>query len=302
MGSSRRSQSTDAGSPADAGRLVLVGTPIGNLEDITHRALSVLAGAEVVACEDTRRARKLFSHYGIRVRELVVYNDANERRQARSLLERIASGTEVALISDAGMPGLSDPGFRLVEACSQRGFEVVVVPGPTAAVSALAISGLPPGRFAFEGFLPRKASDRRRRVAELRAEERTIVLYESPHRIAGSLADLHEALGDRRAVVARELTKMYETAHRGTLSELHALAEQGELRGELVVVVSGAVRGNVDTAEPEELAARAEQLIAEGMERKSAMTAVAQEAGVSKRAVFDALVASKHSADGGEER
>ncbi len=283
------------------GRLVLVGTPIGNLGDITQRALSVLAEAEVVACEDTRRARKLFSHHGIRARELVVYNEANERRQARSLLERIASGTEVALISDAGMPGLSDPGFRLVEACAERGFEVVVVPGPTAVVSALAISGLPPGRFAFEGFLPRKPSDRRRRIAELRAEERTIVLYESPHRITDSLADLLEALGDRRAVVARELTKMYETAHRGTLSELHSLAEQGEFRGEIVVVVSGAVRGNVETVGPEELAARAERLIAEGMERKTAMTAVAQEAGVSKRAVFDALVEAKHSPDGGEE-
>jgi 16S rRNA (cytidine1402-2'-O)-methyltransferase len=280
-----------------SGRLVLVGTPIGNLGDITQRALSVLSEAEVVACEDTRRARKLFSHHGIRARELVVYNEANERRRARALLERIASGTEVALISDAGMPGLSDPGFRLVEACAERGYEVVVVPGPSAVVSALAISGLPPGRFAFEGFLPRKPSDRRRRIAELKAEERTIVLYESPHRIADCLGDLLEALGDRRAVVARELTKMYETAHRGTLAELHELARQGDFRGEIVVVVSGAVRGNVEIAGPEELAARAKRLIAEGMDRKTAMTAVAQEAGVSKRTVFDALVEAKRSTD-----
>ena len=276
-----------------SGRLVLVGTPIGNLEDITRRALRTLEEAEVIACEDTRRARKLLGHYGIRARELVTYNEANERQQARTLLERIGAGSEVVLISDAGMPGLSDPGFRLVEACADRGHEVVVVPGPTAVVSALALSGLPPGRFTFEGFLPRKAGERRRRIAELAAEERTMVFFESPHRIAGSLADLVEGLGDRPAVVARELTKLHETAHRGSLGELAAIAQGGSFRGEIVIVVSGAVREIGAVAGPEELAERASQLLEEGMDRKAAMTAVAQEAGVSKRAVFDALVSAK---------
>lgn len=276
-----------------SGRLVLVGTPIGNLEDITRRALRTLEEAQVIACEDTRRARKLLGHYGIRVRELITYHEANERRQARVLLDRIGAGDEVVLISDAGMPGMSDPGFRLVEACAERGYEVVVVPGPTAVVSALAISGLPPGRFTFEGFLPRKPGERRRRIAELAAEDRTMVFFESPHRIADSLADLEEGLGDRPAVVARELTKMHETAHRGNLGELAAMAQQGTFRGEIVIVVSGAVRGSVPLAGPEELAERASQLIDEGMDRKAAMTAVAKEAGVSKRDVFDALVSAK---------
>jgi 16S rRNA (cytidine1402-2'-O)-methyltransferase len=276
-----------------SGRLVLVGTPIGNLEDITRRALRTLEEAEVIACEDTRRARKLLGHYGIRARELIAYHEANERRKASMLLERIGSGSEVVLISDAGMPGLSDPGFRLVEACAERGYEVVVVPGPTSVVSALALSGLPPGRFAFEGFLPRKTSDRRRRIAELRAEERTLVVFESPHRIAESLGDLIEGLGDRPAVVARELTKMHETVHRGGLSHLKQLADEGALRGEIVIVVSGSVRGGGESASPESLAERAGQLIDEGMDRKAAMTAVAQEAGVSKRQVFDALVEAK---------
>jgi len=276
-----------------SGRLVLVGTPIGNLDDITHRALRVLEDADVVACEDTRRARKLLGHYGIKARSLVTYHEANERRQAGMLLERIAGGDEVALISDAGMPGLSDPGFRLVEACAARDIEVVVVPGPTSVVSALAISGLPPGRFVFEGFLPRKAGERRRRIAELAAEERTMIFFESPHRITDTLADLLEGLGERPAVVARELTKMHETVHRGDLGELLALAEEKVLRGEIVIVVSGAVRGSGAIASPEAMADRATQLIEEGMDRKAALTAVAKEAGVSRRAVFDALVSVK---------
>jgi 16S rRNA (cytidine1402-2'-O)-methyltransferase len=276
-----------------SGRLVLVGTPIGNLEDITHRAVRTLKEAELIACEDTRRARKLLGHYGIKARELITYHEANERRQARTLLERIEAGGEVVLISDAGMPGLSDPGFRLVEACAERGYEVVVVPGPSAVVSALTVSGLPPGRFVFEGFLPRKTGDRQRRISELAAEERTMVFFESPHRIADSLGALIEGLGDRPAAVARELTKMYETVHRGSLSELAALARDGVFKGEIVIVVSGAVRGSGSIAGPEELAERADQLIEEGMDRKAAMIAVAKEAGVSRRAVFDALVFAK---------
>ncbi|MGH2735367.1 MAG: 16S rRNA (cytidine(1402)-2'-O)-methyltransferase [Actinomycetota bacterium] len=278
------------------GKLVLVGTPIGNLEDASRRAIRTLEEAEVLACEDTRRTRKLLSHYGIRVRELVTYHEGNERRSARGLLERLKRGQDVVLVSDAGMPGLSDPGFRLVEACARSGIEVEVVPGPTASVSALALSGLPPARFVFEGFLPRKASERRRHIGGLLAEERTIVLFESPHRIADTLADLLDALGDRPAVVARELTKLHETVHRGTLSSLLDQARANEFIGEIVVVISGAVREARTEVGPEQLAARAQSLIDGGMDRKQAMTTVAQEAGVSKRQVFDALVELKRDA------
>jgi 16S rRNA (cytidine1402-2'-O)-methyltransferase len=277
-----------------SGKLILVGTPIGNLDDISRRAIKTLEAADVLACEDTRRTRKLLTHYGIHVRELVTYHEGNERRAARGLLERLERGQDVVVVSDAGMPGLSDPGFRLVEACSGRGIVVEVVPGPTASVSALALSGLPPGRFVFEGFFPRKASDRKRRIAALLAEERTIVAFESPHRIADTLADLLDVLGDREAVVARELTKLHESVRRGSLSSLLSKARAGEFIGEITLVISGAVRTARPDVEPEQLAARAAALIEQGMDRKAAMTTVAQEAGVSRRRVFDALVERKN--------
>ncbi len=272
------------------GKLVLVGTPIGNLEDASPRSLRTLEQADVVACEDSRRTRKLLTHFGAKVRELVVYNEGNERRKAQELVGRIERGATVALVSDAGMPGLSDPGFRLVRACVDRGLSVEVVPGPTAVVSALAVSGLPPGRFVFEGFLPRKKGERRRRIEELATEARTIVFFESPHRIADSLRDLIEILGDRPAALVRELTKMYEEAQRGTLSELVARAEKESPRGEIVLVVGGAIHDAKPSASPEDLAARARELMDGGMERKAALAEVARESGVPKRDVFDALV------------
>ena len=272
------------------GKLVLVGTPIGNLEDASPRSLRTLEEADVVACEDSRRTRKLLTHFGTKVRELVVYNEGNERRKAEELVGRIEKGATVALVSDAGMPGLSDPGYRLVRACVERGLAVEVVPGPTAGVSALAVSGLPPGRFVFEGFLPRKKGERRRRLEELVTEPRTIVIFESPHRIVDSLSDLLDVLGDRPAAVVRELTKMYEEAQRGKLSELLARAESEAPRGEIVVVVGGAVQGSKPTASPGDLAARAQDLMNQGVDRKTALGQVAREAGVSKRDVFDALV------------
>ncbi len=276
-----------------AGKLILCGTPIGNLEDITQRALRVLGEAEVIACEDTRRTRKLLTHYGIKPGSLVVYSDATERRAGAKLVEFISSGRTVVLVSDAGMPGLSDPGYRLVRACVDRGLPVEVVPGATASVSALALSGLPPGRFVFEGFLPRKKGDRQRRVAELSAEERTIVIFESPHRLKDSLLDLLDGLGDRPAVVVREMTKVHEEVRRGLLSELVASAEEGWVRGEMVLVISGAVHEHRDQVEPTALARRARGLMEQGMDRKAALTRVAQEAGVARRTVFDALVEEK---------
>lgn len=272
------------------GKLVLVGTPIGNLEDVSARALRILGEADVIACEDTRRTRKLLTHHGVPARSLVVYNDVNERRAARELLERLTKGATVALVSDAGMPGLSDPGYRLVSQCVDAGVPVEVVPGPNAAVSALAVSGLPPGTFAYEGFLPRKAGPRARRIEELAGERRTLVLYESPHRVDATLAALLEGLGDRRAALARELTKLHEEVRRGSLSELLEGVRTSPPKGEIVLVVEGAVRSGRPEVDPAELAARARALMDDGHPRAEAMSEVARAAGVSRKDVFDALV------------
>lgn len=273
-----------------SGQLVLCGTPIGNLEDMSPRAVRTLAEADVIACEDTRRARKLLTHHGIRARDLVVYNDANEQRQATELVGRVARGERVVLISDAGMPGLSDPGYRLVRGCIDAGLSVTVVPGPSAVVAALAISGLAPGRFVFEGFLPRKSSERRRHLDEVREEPRTLVFYESPHRIEKSLVDLHEVLGDRPVVLARELTKMHEQVRRGPLSEVLRSVREDPPRGEIVVVVAGATGAHRPAIGKADLARRARALMEEGMERRAALQTVAREAGVGRREVFNALV------------
>jgi 16S rRNA (cytidine1402-2'-O)-methyltransferase len=272
------------------GRLVLCATPIGNLEDVTHRAERVLREADVIACEDTRRTRKLLTHLGIKAHNLVVYHEGNERRQARPLLDRAKKGQTVVLVSDAGMPGLSDPGYELVRACIAADIPVEVVPGPTAAISALAISGLPPARFVFEGFFPRKAGDRRRRIAELAEEPRTLVIYESPHRIVACLEDLVDGLGERPAALVRELTKLHEEVRRGSLSELLASVHEEAPRGEITLVVGGAVRGHRPEPASEELAARARALMDSGIERREALTRIAKEAGVPRRKVFDALV------------
>ena len=272
------------------GKLILCGTPIGNLDDLSPRAAGALSTADVVACEDTRRTRKLLAHTGVRARQLVSYHEGNERRRAEELLARIAGGETVVVVSDAGMPGLSDPGFRLVRGCVDVGLPVEVIPGPSAAVTALAVSGLPPGRFVFEGFLPRKSGDRRRQIEAVRDERRTLVFYESPHRIEDSLADLAELLGDRPACLARELTKMYEEVRRGTLPDLLESVRSDPPRGEIVLVVGGAIHDHRKPVRPEALAAQAIELMDAGMERRAALAEVARSAGVPKREVFDALV------------
>ena len=272
------------------GRLILCGTPIGNLDDATFRLIATLREADIVACEDARRTRKLLTHFDIQVRDLVVYNDGNERRVAPRLVQRIAEGATVALVSDAGMPGLSDPGYHLVRACIERNLPVGVVPGPTAVVSALAVSGLPPARFVFEGWLPRKAGERERRVAELAAEARTLVFFCSPHRVEADVTALHGGLGDRPAALVRELTKLYEEVRRGTLSELAAGLSAEPARGEVVLVVSGAVGEHRLAPSADQLAARARALMDEGVGRKEAMVQTAKEGGVSRRDVFDALL------------
>lgn len=277
-------------SATGGGRLVLCGTPIGNLDDMSPRAVEALRAADVIACEDTRRTRKLLSHFGIAARDMVVLNDATERRRAPGVVAEVQKGRTVVLVSDAGMPGLSDPGYRLVRACLDAGVEVGVVPGPSAVVTALAVSGLAPGRFVFEGFLPRKPGDRRKRIESLVAETRTIVLFESPHRIDATLEDLREVLGDRRVSLARELTKLFEEVLRGPLSEVAAALREKPARGEITLVVEGAVHEHRGDPSPGALAERARALMEEGLDRKDAMAQAAREAGVPRRAVFDALL------------
>ena len=220
------------------GKLFVVATPIGNLEDITLRALRVLAETDTIACEDTRRTRKLLSHHGIRGKTLVSYHEGNEKERAQELLEMLREGKDVALVSDSGTPCISDPGYRITKAVAGAGIKVVPVPGPSAATAALSASGLPTDRFAFEGFLPRKKGNLRKRLAELLSERRTLVIYESVHRIDATLAELARALGDREIVVFREMTKAHEEVIRGRLSEL---VEMGFPRkGEFVMVIRGA--------------------------------------------------------------
>ncbi len=269
--------------------MILVGTPIGNLDDMSERAVQSLRSADVIACEDTRRTRKLLTHFGVKPRELLVYNDANEHAQAEVIAARAASGKTVAIVSDAGMPGIADPGYRVVVACIDAGVGLEVVPGPSAAIAALAVSGLPTDRFAFEGFLPRKRSHRIARIRQLASEPRTVVLYESPHRLEACLDDLVAELGPRRAALARELTKLYEEIQRGTLADLLASIREHGARGEVVLVIEGGA--GVGTApSADELAERARALMAGGLDRKQAMAEIARQAGVSRRAVFDALI------------
>ena len=265
-----------------AGLLRVVATPIGNLDDLSPRAARALAEADVIACEDTRVTRKLLSRVDSRAR-LIAYHARNERVRTPELVGRVAGGEHVALVTDAGTPGLSDPGHHLIAACIEAGLRVEVVPGPSAAVAALVVSGLPTARFVFEGFLPRTKGDRRRRLQALAAEERTLVFFEAPHRIAASLTDMAEILGERRAAFARELTKMHEEVVRGTLPELAAAADG--VRGEVTIVVAGATPRKADPS-AEEIAARLRATIGDGASKKDAIAEVASDLGVGKKVVY----------------
>jgi 16S rRNA (cytidine1402-2'-O)-methyltransferase len=280
-----------------SGRLVLVGTPIGNLGDLSPRAVEALRGADLIAAEDTRRTRALLTHAGVPGgRRLVAVHEHNERARAVELVEEIRRGATVALVTDAGLPGVSDPGERMVRACVDAGLTVEVVPGPSAALAGLVVSGLPSARFAFEGFLPRKGPARRERLAEIARDPRTTVLFEAPHRLHETLGDLADACGpDRRVVIARELTKLHEEVWRGTLTEAleHAAAEP---RGEHVVVVAGADARAVEaTDEDVEIEARA--ALAGGLSTKDAAAQVAARLGVSRRRAYDAVVAQRVKPD-----
>lgn len=222
------------------GKLFIVATPIGNLSDITLRALDVLKTAGAVACEDTRHTAKLFAHYQIRPREIFSLHKFNERARAEKVLRLLASGMDVALVSDAGTPALNDPGHALIKLVAAGGFRVEPIPGPSALAAALCASGLPTDRFLFDGFLPRKSGQRRRRFTQVQNEERTLVFFESPHRLQKSLADALAVLGNRRAVLAREITKIYEEFLRGNLEELIQKVQDGaKCRGEMVLVIQG---------------------------------------------------------------
>lgn len=272
-----------------SGKLIVVGTPIGNLSDFSPRAAEALASADFIAAEDTRVTRKLLTHFNIH-KPLVSYHEHNKRERGDALCDRMAAGEVCALVSDAGMPAISDPGELLVEQCVGRGIPVSVVPGPSAVVSALAVSGLPTGRFTFEGFLSVNKKSRREHLESLQNERRTMVFYEAPHKLAGTLADLLAAFGDRRIALARELTKIHEEVVRTTLAQAEQLYAGGGAKGEFVLVVEGAPEP-APQAEPEQDAvALAREYLSQGLSAAQAAKRAAAETGRKKNELYRELV------------
>ncbi len=273
-----------------SGVLVLAGTPIGQVGDAPPRLAAELAGADVIAAEDTRRLRRLVTDLGIELSGRVVsYFEGNEAARTPSLVEALENGERVVLVTDAGMPSVSDPGYRLVAACVEADIRVTAVPGPSAVLTALAVSGLPVDRFCFEGFLPRKAGERSRRLADLVTELRTMVFFEAPHRTEAALAAMRDAFGaTRAAVVCRELTKTHEEVRRDGLAALVDWAAEG-VRGEVTIVVSGATPAAAVATDPASLRAAVEELVESGMRRKEAIAVVAGEAGLPKRDVYQVV-------------
>jgi len=269
--------------------LLVAATPIGNVEDASPRLRAALASADIIAAEDTRRVRRLLTALGVEATgRIVSHFEQNEQARLAPLLEELQAGRTVLVVTDAGTPLVSDPGYRLVAAAAEAGLPVLTLPGPSAVTAALAVSGLPADRWCFEGFLPRKAGERRRLLASLAGERRTLVFFEAPHRLAASLTDLVAAFGgDRRATVCRELTKTYEEVRRDTLAGLAAWAAEG-VRGEVTLVVAGAV----EVAEPVDdatLVAQVAAYVDSGLSRRDAVDRVATERGLSRRLVYNAL-------------
>lgn len=287
------------GTGGSEGTLILAGAPIGRPQDASAALKQALSQAQVVAAEDTRRLRRLAAALEVQVsgRMVAFYEDVEVAR-VPALIDELCSGLDVLLITDAGMPSVSDPGYRLVTAAIEAGVTVTVLPGPSAVTAALAVSGLPSDRFCFEGFPPRKAGERARRFAELATERRTMVFFESPRRLGTTLTGLGEAFGhDRAAVVCRELTKTHEEVIRGSLGELSEWAAAKEVLGEITVVVGGAPdpRDATGTIEPAEAAAQVAAAEAAGLTRSEAIAATATRLGLRKREVYDAVVAAKHA-------
>jgi 16S rRNA (cytidine1402-2'-O)-methyltransferase len=274
------------------GVLVLAGTPIGDVDDAPPALGRELAAADIVAAEDTRRARRLADALGVRIGGRVLsYFDGNETGRTPDLLEALTSGARVLVISDAGMPSVSDPGYRLVVAAIAAGIRVTVVPGPSAVLAALAVSGLRVDRFCFEGFLPRRGGERNRRLVALAGEQRTLVFFESRHRLAATLAAMRDAFGEqRRAAVCRELTKTHEEVRRGSLAELASWAAEGDVLGEITIVVEG-TPASASTTTVDAAAEMVAEREAAGLDRKHAIAAVARESGLPRRDVYAAVVA-----------
>jgi 16S rRNA (cytidine1402-2'-O)-methyltransferase len=269
-----------------SGTLYLVATPIGNLEDITLRALGVLKSVDLIACEDTRHTRKLLSHYKIS-KPTISYHEHNERERAPELVRKLEAGTDIALVSDAGTPLVSDPGFRLVREAIERRIRVVPIPGPSAFVAALAASGLPSDEFTFAGFLPPRRSARRARLSALAGTKTTLIFYEAPHRIRETLDDAREILGDRPSALARELTKLYEEFLRGSLSEIASSLEPGDVRGEMVLIVGPPLDDNLSKPVRSSILEEIEQVMRdEGLDHKSALKRVARSRGISRSEAY----------------
>ncbi|MEP6920558.1 MAG: 16S rRNA (cytidine(1402)-2'-O)-methyltransferase [bacterium] len=283
------------------GSLYVVATPIGNLEDLSQRALRILAEVGLIACEDTRHTRKLLNHYSITTKT-VSYHEHNEREQATKLLDVVRSGTDVAIVSDAGTPGISDPGFRVVRLALEEGLRVIPIPGATALISALVASGLPSDEFFFGGFLPARSGQRRARLLEVATIPSTLIFYEAPHRIAAALQDARDVLGEREAVVARELTKLHEEIHRGRLSELATQFTEmiGEPRGEMVLVIDRQVikTSDEDNKSGQSVASLVAGFEAEGLEPRAALKKAARELGISRDEAYRLLTAERSEKKG----
>jgi 16S rRNA (cytidine1402-2'-O)-methyltransferase len=285
----------DSANSAAGGCLYLVGTPIGNLEDITLRALRTLKEADQIACEDTRHTQKLLTHYDIH-KPLASYHEHNESTRAPELVAALAQGAKIALVSDAGMPLVSDPGHRLVTLCLEHHIPVVPVPGPSALLASLSASGLPCEEFLFVGFLPARSGERRRALERLRIEDRTIILYEAPHRLAECVADAREVLGNRNACIAREVTKLHEEFRRGRLSELYASFKERPARGEITLLIGPEAPADARTQanSTQSLAERVEELVRQAkLDRKEALKLAAKERGLTRRAAYDEIVSEK---------
>ncbi len=270
---------------ARPGRLYVCGTPIGTLEDITLRVLRILREVDFIAAEDTRRTRKLVSHYDIHT-PLLSYHEHNKHRQTPRLLDMIAEGKTIALVSDAGMPGISDPGHELISQAVKRGIEVVVAPGPSAVLTALVLSGFPTDRFRYEGFLPRRRAERRTLLESLRDETAAIVVFESPHRISETLSDISAVLGDRQVCLCRELTKCFEEVLRGTAEQVRK--ELAEPRGEITLVIAGAPT-QIQTGNLQEAVAAAAAKVEAGESVRDAVRDVAERTGISRSKLYSAV-------------
>lgn len=278
---------------AEKGKLYLVGTPIGNLGDMTYRAVETLRAVDFIAAEDTRVSRRLLTHFEIS-KPLVSYYEHNRRESGVTIVDRIATGESCALVTDAGMPAISDPGSELVKWCAEAGIEVVAVPGASAVATAIALSGLDSARFCFEGFLSMNRQSRREHLASIRAERRAMVFYEAPHKLRATLADLAETLGaDRKLSICREMTKLHEECIRTTLGEAVQYYEQTEPRGEFALVLEGCAAPE-DKPDPDAAVEKARALVRGGMTAKDAAKLTAQETGIAKNLLYKALIDSKH--------